>query len=85
MKARAAANGLYGSASDADDSLAAITQDRVPPLSQWAYSQVFTSNAQRADLLPEWLTYYNTIRRHSAPGGQGPDQPAVNNVMSDYN
>jgi len=27
-------------------------------LREWAYSQVFTSNAQRADLLPEWLTYY---------------------------
>jgi len=41
-------------------------------LREWAYSQVFTSNAQRADLLPEWLTYYNTIRRHSALGGKAP-------------
>jgi len=39
---------------------------------EWAYSQVFTSNAQRADLLPEWLTYYNTRRRHSALGGRAP-------------
>ncbi len=41
-------------------------------LREWAYSQVFTSNAQRADLLPEWLTYYNTRRRHSALGGRAP-------------
>ena len=41
-------------------------------LREWAYSQVFTSNAQRADLLPEWLDYYNTRRRHSALGGRAP-------------
>jgi len=41
-------------------------------LREWGYSQVFTSNAQRADLLPEWLTYYNTRRRHSALGGRAP-------------
>ena len=39
---------------------------------EWAYSQIFTSNAQRAEALPEWLTYYNTRRRHSALGGRAP-------------
>lgn len=39
---------------------------------EWAYSQVFTSNAQRTTALPEWLEYYNTRRRHSALGGRAP-------------
>ncbi len=39
---------------------------------EWAYSQAFTSNAQRTAALPEWLTYYNTRRRHSALGGRAP-------------
>ena len=39
---------------------------------EWAYSQVFSSNAERATALPEWLEYYNTRRRHSALGGRAP-------------
>jgi len=39
---------------------------------EWAYSQVFTSNAQRTNALPDWLTYYNTRRRHTALGGRAP-------------
>jgi transposase InsO family protein len=39
---------------------------------EWAYSRVFTSNTQRAEALPEWLSYYNTRRRHSALGGRAP-------------
>lgn len=39
---------------------------------EWAYRQVFTSNQQRSDALPGWLTYYNYQRRHSALGGQPP-------------
>jgi len=39
---------------------------------EWAYSQVFTSNAQRTQALPGWLTYYNTRRRHQALGGRAP-------------
>jgi transposase InsO family protein len=39
---------------------------------EWAYSRVFTSNAQRAQFLPEWISYYNTRRRHSALGGRAP-------------
>jgi transposase InsO family protein len=41
-------------------------------LREWAYSQVFVSNAQRAQALPDWLEYYNTRRRHSALGGRAP-------------
>jgi transposase InsO family protein len=39
---------------------------------EWAYSQVFVSNDQRAQALPEWISYYNTRRRHSALGGRAP-------------
>ena len=41
-------------------------------LREWAYSQVFLSNAARAARLPEWLEHYNTRRRHSALGGLPP-------------
>jgi transposase InsO family protein len=39
---------------------------------EWAYRQVFTSNAERAAALAPWLEYYNTGRRHSALGGLPP-------------
>lgn len=39
---------------------------------EWAYRQVFTSNAERAAALAPWLDYYNTRRRHSALGGLPP-------------
>lgn len=38
----------------------------------WAYAQVFTSNAQRAGCLPDWLWHDNTRRRHSSLGGRPP-------------
>jgi transposase InsO family protein len=41
-------------------------------LTEWAYRQVFTDNAERAAALAPWLEYYNTRRRHSALGGQPP-------------
>ncbi|HET6690202.1 MAG TPA: IS481 family transposase [Miltoncostaeaceae bacterium] len=41
-------------------------------LVEWAYSQVFTSNAERAGCLPQWLWHYNNRRRHSALGGLPP-------------
>ena len=40
--------------------------------SEWAYRQVFTSNAERTAALAPWLEYYNTRRRHSALGGLPP-------------
>jgi transposase InsO family protein len=40
--------------------------------SEWAYRQVFTTNANRVAALAPWVHYYNTERRHSALGGQPP-------------
>jgi len=39
---------------------------------EWAYRQVFLSNADRAAALAPWLEFYNTRRRHSAIGGLPP-------------
>ena len=39
---------------------------------EWAYRQVFTSNAERSAALAPWLDYYNTRRRHSALEGLPP-------------
>jgi transposase InsO family protein len=39
---------------------------------EWAYRQVFTSNAERAAALAPWIEHYNTERRHSALGGKPP-------------
>jgi transposase InsO family protein len=39
---------------------------------EWAYRQVFTTNAERAAALAPWLENYNTQRRHSALGGLPP-------------
>ena len=39
---------------------------------EWAYRQVFTSNHERSQALPTWLTYYNQRRRHSSLGGRPP-------------
>ncbi|TXJ73027.1 IS481 family transposase, partial [Streptomyces lavendulae] len=39
---------------------------------EWAYSQVFTSNTERDHALAPWLNFYNTRRRHTALAGQPP-------------
>ncbi len=39
---------------------------------EWAYRQVFHSNAERTQALAPWLDFYNTGRRHSALGGKPP-------------
>lgn len=39
---------------------------------EWAYRQVFLSNADRAAALEPWLEYYNTVRRHTALDGFPP-------------
>ena len=41
-------------------------------ITEWAYRQVFTSNAERAAALAPWIEHYNTRRRHSALGGLPP-------------
>ncbi len=39
---------------------------------EWAYHQVFESNAERACALAPWLELYNTRRRHSSLAGRPP-------------
>ena len=39
---------------------------------EWAYRQIFLSNADRTAALAPWLEFYNTGRRHSALGGNSP-------------
>ncbi len=39
---------------------------------EWAYRQPFRSNDERRAALAPWLEHYNTVRRHSALGGQPP-------------
>ena len=39
---------------------------------EWAYRQVFLTNAERTDALAPWLEIYNTQRRHTALGGHPP-------------
>jgi len=39
---------------------------------EWAYRQVFTTNAERAAALAPWLEHYNTRRRHTALKGLPP-------------
>jgi transposase InsO family protein len=51
--------------------------------SEWAYSRVFTSNTERAALLPAWLDYYNLERPHLGIGGQRPID-RVNNAAGQY-
>jgi transposase InsO family protein len=41
-------------------------------LTEWAYSRVFTSNAERAGCLASFLEHYNTRRRHSSLKGLPP-------------
>lgn len=39
---------------------------------EWAYRQIFLTNAARTAALAPWLEFYNTERRHSAIGGLPP-------------
>lgn len=41
-------------------------------VSEWAYRQLFTTNAERVAALAPWLEHYNTQRRHGALGGLPP-------------
>ncbi len=47
---------------------------------EWAYSRVFTSNAQRAALLPTWLEHYNLNRSHLGIGGERPIDRVTNDA-----
>ncbi len=41
-------------------------------VTEWAYRQVCTSNAERTAALAPWTEHYNTKRRRSALGGLPP-------------
>ncbi len=50
---------------------------------EWAYSQPWTSNVDRAAALPIWLDYYNLDRIHLGIGGQTPID-RINNGRGQY-
>jgi len=50
---------------------------------EWAYSRIWSSNADRAAALPTWLQHYNLERPHLGIGGLRPID-RVNNATSQY-
>jgi transposase InsO family protein len=52
-------------------------------LEEWADVRPYTSNEERAALLPEWLHLYNHHRSHAALGGRSPVE-RVNNLPGNY-
>jgi transposase InsO family protein len=50
---------------------------------EWAYARPFTSSAERAAALPEWLHTYNHHRTHTALGGHPPIS-RVSNAAGHY-
>ena len=53
-------------------------------LDEWAYVRPYRSNAERVDLLKDWLHSYNYHRSHAALGGRSPIE-RVNNLSGNYN
>ena len=51
-------------------------------LNEWAYSQLYRSNARRLHQLPRWVYFYNSRRHHTALGGS--PMAAVKKVLGDY-
>ena len=51
---------------------------------EWAYAQLYTSDAQRSQQFPIWLHTYNHHRGHTALGGQ-PPASRVPNLSGQYN
>lgn len=50
---------------------------------EWAYSRIWSSNADRAAALPAWLEHYNLERPHLGIGGLTPID-RVNNAAGQY-
>jgi transposase InsO family protein len=50
---------------------------------EWAYAQLYTSDAQRCEQYPRWLHTYNHHRGHTALGGQ-PPASRVPNLSGQY-
>lgn len=52
-------------------------------LTEWAYGRRYDSNSQRLAALPDWLSFYNHERPHTALLGQSPAE-SVNNVRGHH-
>jgi transposase InsO family protein len=50
---------------------------------EWAYAQVYLSDAARADTHADWLHFYNHHRPHTGIGGQVP-AARVHNLTGNY-
>ncbi|MGE2738066.1 IS481 family transposase, partial [Mycolicibacterium vaccae] len=50
---------------------------------EWAYAELYTSDAQRCQEYPRWLHTYNHHRGHTALGGQ-PPASRVSNLSGQY-
>lgn len=54
-------------------------------LREWAYVQLYTSNAERRQALPVWLDYYVNYRTHTELNNRTPMEVLVSNVSEQYN
>jgi transposase InsO family protein len=54
-------------------------------LEEFAYRELFTSNAERLAALGPWVDSYNHDRPHTAIGGLSPAQRLVNNADGNHN
>ncbi len=53
-------------------------------LQEWAYAELYRTNERRLALLPDWLSYYNNERPHTALKGSSPMPFLVNKVGAHY-
>jgi transposase InsO family protein len=53
-------------------------------LHEWAYAELYCTNERRRTFLPDWLSYYNHHRPHTALGGSSPMPFLVNKVCGHY-
>ena len=53
-------------------------------LAEWAYGQLYRTNAERIDSLPAWVVYYNEERTHTALGGITPMAALANNLHGNH-
>ena len=54
-------------------------------LDEWAYARPYRSNAERLEVLPDWVHFYNHGRPHTAIGGLTPHQALVDNLSVNHN
>jgi transposase InsO family protein len=53
-------------------------------LAEWAYGQLYRSNAERLERLQPWVQEYNTRRTHTSLGGITPMEALVNNLHGNH-